>query len=218
MRAGSKDYFFHYDPLGSVVNLTGSTGAAMWTYTYEPYGALRTETKNNNQAPITFLKFAGEYFDPTGLYHLRARQYDPSIGRFTTLDPLPNPTTDPYVSAYAYVNDRPTVLTDPSGLRPNCTSLWCFVKSIPDTIACGTRHPLHTAGVVASWTVAVGFAYGGWRLGAAIASSKAPGLLAELSHPAHVAMPVALKWLVAAGSGGLAYEQSKELARICQAG
>ncbi|MDQ3379530.1 MAG: DUF6531 domain-containing protein [Actinomycetota bacterium] len=130
MRAGNNDYFFHYDPLGSVVNVTGSTGTAMWTYTYEPYGGIRTETKNNNQAPTTFLKFAGEYLDQTALYHLRARQYDPSIGRFITLDPLPNPVMSPYMSAYAYANDRPTVLVDPSGLRANtCGTIWCFVKS-----------------------------------------------------------------------------------------
>jgi RHS repeat-associated protein len=161
------------------------------------------------------MRFAGEYEDTTGLYHLRARQYDPSVGRFTALDPLPNPVKSPYMSAYVYANDRPTVLTDPSGLRPHCTSLWCFLKSIPGTVKCEVRHPGHTAAVVASWSVAVGLSYGGWRLGAAIASSKAPGLLAEISHPAHVAMPVAGKWLLAAASGGIAYEQSKELARIC---
>jgi RHS repeat-associated protein len=80
MTSGNSSYYFHYDPLGSVVNLTSSSGASQWTDSYEPYGLIHSETKNNNQAPTTFMKFAGEYFDPTGLYHLRARQYDPSTG------------------------------------------------------------------------------------------------------------------------------------------
>ena len=126
----SKVYYFHYDLLGSITNLTDSSGTTMWTDSYEPYGLIHSETKNSTQAPTAVIKFAGEYLDPTGLYHLRARQYDPSSGRFTTLDPLPNPTTDPYMSAYTY--DRPTVLTDPSGMRSGtCTSPWCWYKQDP---------------------------------------------------------------------------------------
>ena len=127
----SKVYYFHYDLLGSITNLTDSSGTTMWTDSYEPYGLIHSETKNSTQAPTAVIKFAGEYLDPTGLYHLRARQYDPSSGRFTTLDPLPNPVSDPYMSAYAYANDRPTVFTDPTGLRPDvCGSsiFRCWLK------------------------------------------------------------------------------------------
>ena len=77
MTSGNNTYHFHYDPLGSVTNLTDSSGTTMWTDSYEPYGLLHSETKNSTQAPTAVIKFAGEYLDPTGLYHLRARQYDP---------------------------------------------------------------------------------------------------------------------------------------------
>jgi len=78
---------------------------------------LRTETKNATKAPTNPLKFVGEYLDPIGLYNLRARQYDPAIGRFTQPDPL---TLEPYISPYVYANDRPTILYDPTGLA------WCW--------------------------------------------------------------------------------------------
>jgi len=39
-------------------------------------------------------------------------------GACTATDPLAPPITDPFVSAYVYANDRPTVLVDPGGLRP----------------------------------------------------------------------------------------------------
>jgi len=61
------------------------------------------------------MKFTGEYADPTGLYHLRARQYDPMAGRFTRLDPQPAAPERPVETAYAYATGRPTVMIDPSG-------------------------------------------------------------------------------------------------------
>jgi RHS repeat-associated protein len=60
--------------------------------------------------------FDGSYLDiTTGLYDLEARQYDPTTGRFLSLDPLDASVQDPYESAYAFVNDQPTVLIDPAG-------------------------------------------------------------------------------------------------------
>ncbi|MGH2664041.1 MAG: RHS repeat-associated core domain-containing protein [Actinomycetota bacterium] len=67
---------------------------------------MRTETKNNTNAPTNLMRFTGQLFDlDTGLYHLRMRQYDPTSGRFTTSDPLAARLLDPYVSAYVYANN-----------------------------------------------------------------------------------------------------------------
>jgi RHS repeat-associated protein len=118
MFTGGAEYFFHHDSLGSVANVTSATGASQWTYGYEPFGTLSTETEHNTEAPTNVMRFTGEMFDTdTALYHLRARQYDSSTGRFTSIDPLPWPRTVPYVSNYAYVASRPTALIDPSGMR-----------------------------------------------------------------------------------------------------
>jgi len=58
MTTGAAAYYYHYDGLGSVGNLTTSTGAKSWTYTYEPYGATRPETPNRppptNPLPLPF--------------------------------------------------------------------------------------------------------------------------------------------------------------------
>ena len=43
---------------------------------------------------------------------------DPSLGRFLQVDPVASRIGTPYVSAYAYANNRPTVLVDPLGLFP----------------------------------------------------------------------------------------------------
>lgn len=118
MDTGGNPFYYHYDGLGSVVNLTSSTGVTQWTYAYLPYGGVRTETKNQNQAPDNVLRFSGQVLDPTGLYQLRARSYDPGTGRFISTDPAAGGPTHPYVSAYAYVNGNPVRSTDPSGRCP----------------------------------------------------------------------------------------------------
>jgi RHS repeat-associated protein len=126
MTTGGAAYYYHYDSLGSVANVTSATGVTQWTEAYEPFGTIRTETKNASSAPTNFMKFAGEYLDATNLYHLRARQYDPTIGRFLRVDPLvlsrPPRAPAAYVSAYVYASDRPTVLLDPTGLMATAST------------------------------------------------------------------------------------------------
>ena len=117
MTTGAGTFYYHHDGLGSVANLTSGTGTPQWTYSYEPFGSIRTEVKNDPSAPINLMRFTGQLFETaTSLYHLRARMYDPSIGRFLQTDPLPQPRTSSYLGNYVYVDDRPTLLVDPSGL------------------------------------------------------------------------------------------------------
>ncbi|MGW6217586.1 RHS repeat-associated core domain-containing protein [Streptomyces sp. NPDC055109] len=56
-------------------------------------------------------RFAGNYQDPTGLYHLQARYYDANIGRFTQPDPS-GQEQNPYV----YAEGDPVNRIDPNGL------------------------------------------------------------------------------------------------------
>jgi RHS repeat-associated protein len=121
MASGSNTSYYIRDGLGSTANLTSSSGATQWTWSYEPYGSIRTETKASGSQPDNFMKFTGEYLDPTGLYHLRARQYDASAGRFLTPDPMGQSESGSALSSYVYSGAHPTAATDPSGLlfRPS---------------------------------------------------------------------------------------------------
>ncbi|MEU3208087.1 RHS repeat-associated core domain-containing protein [Streptomyces cyaneofuscatus] len=54
----------------------------------------------------------------TGLTHIGARQYDPGIGRFLSVDPLITPEDHESLNGYAYANNTPVTKSDPTGLRP----------------------------------------------------------------------------------------------------
>ena len=117
MTNASGSFYYQHDPLANVTDVTDASGVAQWRYAYEAYGVLRSATDVTGSAPANPLHFEGQYLDgETGLYHLRARQYDPGIGRFEALDPVENELDSPYVGSYVYVGGQPTVLVDPLGL------------------------------------------------------------------------------------------------------
>ncbi len=111
----SNAFYYLGDPLGSTANLVNSTGVTQRTYTYEPYGAVRSSS-NASGAPINLMRFNGQLIDTVdNLYDLRARMYDPGTGRFLQLDPEQPPPLAPTAGQYVYAWARPTTLVDPEG-------------------------------------------------------------------------------------------------------
>ncbi|GGP97540.1 hypothetical protein GCM10010266_21020 [Streptomyces griseomycini] len=53
--------------------------------------------------------------EPTGLTHLGAREYDPAIGRFISVDPMTDVAESQTMNPYAYANNSPVTYSDPSG-------------------------------------------------------------------------------------------------------
>ncbi|MCA5894908.1 hypothetical protein LEP48_16350 [Isoptericola sp. NEAU-Y5] len=56
--------------------------------------------------------------DTTGLTAIGARYYDPTIGRFTSVDPIMDLADPQQWHGYAYANNNPVTLSDPTGLLP----------------------------------------------------------------------------------------------------
>ncbi|MFD7310064.1 polymorphic toxin-type HINT domain-containing protein [Promicromonospora sp. NPDC059942] len=65
--------------------------------------------------------FVGGYDDTetTGLVSLGAREYDPALGRFISLDPVMDLSDPQQVHGYSYANNNPATLSDPTGLCPS---------------------------------------------------------------------------------------------------
>ena len=105
--------YYGYDGHGNVRFLTDPTGEITDRYTYDAFGIL---LDHHGTSPNDYL-YCGEKFDiSTGLYHLRARFMDPSIGRFLTGDIYEGQNPDPAsLHKYLYANADPVNLLDPSG-------------------------------------------------------------------------------------------------------
>ena len=111
------NFFYHHNRMGSVMALTGPDGSVVEQYRYDEYGKPKVLDSNGTevaQARVgnSFLYTGREYDWETGLYHYRARAYDPATGSFLQEDPL---GMHDGVNVVAYVNANPINLSDPYG-------------------------------------------------------------------------------------------------------
>lgn len=107
-----QDYFILKDHLSSSrVVYANKTNKVVAYYTYLPYGQIAEQGEGDEGAISLRYLYTGQEWDTDiNLYNYHARQYDPTIGRFLTLDPahqLPSP--------YVYVANNPVNKVDPTG-------------------------------------------------------------------------------------------------------
>ncbi|MCK8680669.1 DUF6531 domain-containing protein [Streptomyces lichenis] len=120
---GGRGYYYLTDALGSVIAVVDESGNKVNSYAYTPTGLPRAGTAEQVPQPY---RFAGGYRDPSGLYHLGARYYDPQLGRFTQLDPA-GKETNPYL----YADGDPMNRIDPHGtFSGNIGVEVCFVLCV----------------------------------------------------------------------------------------
>ena len=80
------------------------------SYHYDAFGNQLDENTPSNTNPF---RYCGEYWDKeTGDIYLRARYYNPTAGRFTTVDPAMDG-----VNWYVYCKGNPISFVDPWGLK-----------------------------------------------------------------------------------------------------
>ena len=85
-----------------------ATNVEFKTYAVSPWGEVATDT-----GTVTRLRMAGQQYDQgSGLYHMRARYYDPQLGRFLSEDPI---GISGGLNLYAYAGNDPVNMWDPSG-------------------------------------------------------------------------------------------------------
>lgn len=109
--------YIHTDALGSPVATTDASGTVIERQVYEPYGA------QVSHGPTDGPGFTGHVEDSaTGLTYMEQRYYDPSTGRFLSVDPQ---TYDGKSDArlwgrYIYGFNNPYSFKDPDGRCPIC--------------------------------------------------------------------------------------------------
>lgn len=119
--SGTSTSYYLFNAHGDVTGLANGAQAITKAYEYDAFG----NEDNPSATDTNPFRYCGEYFDKeTGTYYLRARYYDPAIGRFTSQDsvryterslPTGNITDPLSLNYYTYSANNPIYYCDPSG-------------------------------------------------------------------------------------------------------
>jgi RHS repeat-associated protein len=128
-------YCYHFNATGSTIAMMDQSQAVVNSYVYDAFGNV-TQSETISQ-PFKYVGQFGVMTEPNGFYYMRARYYDPKVGRFISEDPTGFDGGD--VNLYAYVAGNPVMGIDPLGL--------CAKPAWLDTVE--TANSLATVGSLA---------------------------------------------------------------------
>ena len=107
-REKSGYHYYHLDEQNSTAYITGNSGEIENRYEYDAFGVLQNSMEEFHNRIL----YTGQQYDQTsGQYYLRARFYNPVLGRFVQEDVYRGDG----LNLYAYCKNNPVVYYDPSG-------------------------------------------------------------------------------------------------------
>lgn len=119
VRGGGKLSFIASDHHGTGEVAIDATTGAISQRRFDPFGVERGEKTGSWPGEKGFV--GGTIDASTGLTHLGAREYDATIGKFISVDPVIDYTQPQQINGYAYANNSPVTHADPSGMAiPEC--------------------------------------------------------------------------------------------------
>ncbi|MFF9509478.1 RHS repeat-associated core domain-containing protein [Streptomyces sp. NPDC014724] len=115
VRTGATTSYLISDHQGTAMTAITVGTLALTRRKQLPFGLLRT----TQSTAFGTRGFVGGTNDPTGLTHLGAREYDPNLGRFLSVDPVIDVNDPAQMNAYSYAHNNPLTKSDPDSLRPD---------------------------------------------------------------------------------------------------
>lgn len=165
-------YFVLKDHEGSiqqVVHLQENGGIeTLVAYNYSPFG---TTLDTYGDYTICNYRYTGQEYDhETGLYNYRSRIYDPSLGRFYSIDPAMQ-----FSSPYIYAGNDPILFTDFTGDWSQGAKLGIAMGAIEF----GIGALITLVGTATNWT---GIGIAGAMAGGALMGAGAAGMAYSIAH------------------------------------
>ena len=115
------------DHLGSTRAALDGGGNAVARHEYGPYG--ETATSGAAAAELRYRYTGHAYDEEQGVYETPARGYDPTTGRFLSVDPQRQDA-----SPYVYVGNNPVLYKDPTGRGRVGTTVTPKVRALADQL------------------------------------------------------------------------------------
>jgi len=112
VQISGSDYYYTRDHLCSIRELTGTNGAVLARYDYDPYGQ-QVQLSGTISADFGYTGFY--VHQPSGVLLAPYREYSAPLGRWISRDPLGEAGG---INLYEYVKNDPIRLTDRYGLDP----------------------------------------------------------------------------------------------------
>jgi RHS repeat-associated protein len=148
--------YLHPDANTNVAVVTDDHGAVASRFAYSPFGIRTTDGDLDAAGRLGFCGVLGVQEETGGLLDMRARFYDPALGRFTSPDPWPAHLPEPItLNRYLYALGDPISQVDPYGLfcltgknsQGKCRGLKDVAKRVSE--------PLGTVSTVATGAAAI---------------------------------------------------------------
>ena len=143
-------YVIGRDYLGSITNLTTTSGTSVAEYSYDAWGRTRNPQTLSPYAltsqPTLLLGrgYCGhEHLSGYGLINMNARLYDPVLGRFLSPDPyVQSPDFSQNFNRYSYALNNPLKYTDESG--EFIGTIMTVFLGLPIAVIFGNVRPFYT--------------------------------------------------------------------------